>query len=158
MKPKFKWTCSYRGTQWFDVTDETGTYEVELRHTITESDRTDYTGTAAEWDREVVASLNVLHRSYRSSREIPASTVAAFNEWRQAERDRLFAEMAADPQRYGDPGTFAEHFKPITPARGGRYVIGTGWVITYEPREGGHALNQVGARHESKAADVASGS
>ena len=158
MKRKFKWTCSYRGTQWFDVTDETGTYQVELRHTITESGRTDYTGTAAEWEREVICSLNVLRRSYQSNREIPASTVAAFNGWRQAERDRLLAEMTADPERYGDPSKFAKYFHPITPARGGRYVIGTGWVITYEPREGGRTLNHVEASDEPEAADVASGS
>jgi hypothetical protein len=82
MKPTFKWTCSYRGTQWFEVTDETGTYEVELRHRIGESDRAIYNGTDEEWDRDVVGSLNVLHRSHWSNREIPASTVAAFNEGR----------------------------------------------------------------------------
>jgi hypothetical protein len=67
----------------------------------------------------VVSSINVLHRSHWSNREIPASTVAAFNEWRQVERDKLFAEMAADPERYGDPGTFAKYFDPIT-----RFAVG----------------------------------
>ena len=143
MKPRFKWTCSYRGSQWFDVTDETGTYEVELRHTIIEDDRSIYNGSDAEWDREVVCSLNVLHRSHWSNREIPASTVAAFNEWRQAERDQVFAEMAAEPQRYGDPSTFTKYFEPITPARGGRYVIGTGWVITCDETGNNNGAHQL---------------
>lgn len=104
MKPAFRWTCSYQGLTWFQVTDETGTYEAELRRTCHDYELERANGDAVR--EEMKAAVGILRRSHCKpgdhSFAIPPATVAAFNEWRAAEHAAWLASMRAQPDRYGE--------------------------------------------------------
>jgi hypothetical protein len=131
MTPTFKWTCSYQGTIWYQVTDHTGTYEAQFRRCAEQYECEGYNGDAA---RDLVAAIGIFCRSHSLPNsnerlfEVPQSTVDAFNAWRIAERARHVAEIKSQPHRYrevdeSDPLLFP----PILSARQGYYVIGEGW-------------------------------
>jgi hypothetical protein len=132
IKPTFRWTCSYLNCVWYEVTDETGTYEVELRRRVSDYERSITSYTDEAWERDVVAAIGILHRT-SSTRPIPDETVAAFNEWQQSVREEWIAKWKANPDRYGlfDPTDISA--QPFEPVKGGHYVIGKGWVVTYDP-------------------------
>lgn len=127
---RFKWHCSYQGSVWFEVWDETGKYELELRRSAEDYERKFYNGDDADWQRNVVNMIGVLRRSHNIDREVPSATLQAFNAWRKAEHDTWIAQMIAQPHRYGDPKTWQPSFgQPPTPARAAaRYE--NGWIIT----------------------------
>lgn len=124
--PTFRWTCSYMGCAWYEVSDHTGTYEVQLRHHAD-----DYELSIANGDdvrRDMKAAIGLLHRSGRSWEPIPCETVDAFNAWRLSERAKHIAEMQSQPHRYGDiDPNDTTLFPPIMPVRGAVYVVGPGW-------------------------------
>ena len=128
-KVHFRWVCGYRGCTDYMITDDTGTYRAEFRHTLEEYQPGVHNYTPAEWERDVVPTLGLLRR-YIPTSPVPAATVAAFNEWRLAERADHVAKMKAAPEKYGE---IDEHdtrlFPPILPARTGVYVVGKGWEI-----------------------------
>lgn len=129
--PRFRWTCSYLNCVWYEVTDETGTYELELRRRVSDYERKLANYTDETWERDVVAAIGVLHRT--DCKPIPSSTVAAFNAWQKAMREQRIAEWKANPDRYGPFDPNSETVKPVVPVKGGHYEIGKGWVITYDP-------------------------
>ena len=129
MQPRFKWTCSYQGTTWFYVTDETGaTYELALRR-----DAPDYELAGANGDdcrRDILASVGLLRRSYTSTGrhgEVTRETLDAFNAWRLAEHLAHVAQLDSQPERYGViPADDPLRAPPLVAWRG-FYVIGEGW-------------------------------
>ena len=131
--PKFKWRCSYQGSIWFDVWDETGMYELELRRSAEDYERKCYNGDDADWQRNVVDMIGVLRRSHGSDQEVPPATLQAFNAWRKAEHDAQIAKMTAEPKLYGDPKSFGKYAP--TPAHAAARWQQTGylqgrWIIT----------------------------
>jgi hypothetical protein len=130
MEPRFRWRCSCRGLVWYSVTDHTGTYEVELRRGVLDYERRDYNGTAEEFARDVVASVGLLRRAYRSDLPIPAETVAAFNAWRAAEHAAQITQLDRSPERYGVIAPTDPIRTPPMVAVGARYEVGTGWIRT----------------------------
>ena len=138
--PRFAFACSYQGTVWFRVTDETGTYEAEFRRSVPDYEMA--TANGPDVRRDMVESVGILRRSHLSDADlaawradrsapcfaVPQATVDAFNAWRAAERAAHIAQMQADPDRYGivDPAD-PFIFPPILPARRGWYVAGKGW-------------------------------
>lgn len=132
IKPTFRWTCSYLNCVWYEVTDETGTYEIELRRRVCDYERSIANYTDETWERDVVAAIGLLRRT-DSTRPIPDATVAAFNAWRQAERDQWIAKWKANADRYGPFDPNHETAQPIPPVRAGYYEVGKGWIVTYDP-------------------------
>lgn len=129
IKPHFRWLCSYRGSADYMITDETGTYRAELRYRADEEDAAIYNGSREEWNRDVVAAVNVLRR-YCADKPIAPHVLAAFNQWRADERAKHIAEMKAQPHRYGEiDENDTRLFPPIIPAKTGHYEVGKGWII-----------------------------
>lgn len=137
MKTQFRFTCSYIGCIWYNVTDESGTYSVEFRHCFS-----DYESSISNGDdvrRDCRDAIGILRREHCSDSDMTAwrldkrapcfavsqSTVDAFNAWRAEERASHLAKMKADPARYGENSESV--FSPIIPARRGWYVSGAGW-------------------------------
>lgn len=140
METRFVWKCSYMGSAWYDVIDETGHYEAEFRHKAG-----DYELSIANGDdcrRDILASVGIFRRAHLSDSDlfawkhdkaapcygVPQSTVDAFNTWRIAERRKAYEQMKAAPERYGDISeTDPLVFPAFVTARRGWYVSGFGW-------------------------------
>jgi len=126
--PRFSWKCSYQGSIWFQAWDHTGVYEIELRCRAEDYERKCYNGDDADWQRNVVAMIGVARRAYLADREIPTSTLQAFNAWRLAEHEKHMTELRGNPERYG---TDFSDIKPPALARAAA-VYQDGWIITGE--------------------------
>lgn len=129
MTPTFRWTCSYRGSVWYEVRDATGVYEAELRRTLSDDDLAEANGDDVR--SEMRTALGILRRSHsipvqgaERTYEMPAATVTAFNAWRAAEHARLLADMRAQPHRYGQIADDDPLAKAPEPVARGRYVLG----------------------------------
>lgn len=128
----FAWKASYFGCVAYTVTDETGTYEAELRHSVSAYELSIANGDDVR--REMASAVGILRRHNLTDNgrwfEIPAATVKAFNAWRLAERSRILAEMKAAPDRYGEIDESDPFiFPPLIPARAGFYESGRGWQL-----------------------------
>lgn len=101
MATAFAFACSYQGTTWFRATDESGAYEVELRHSLSEYERRTLNGGASgAYAAEVESLIGYLVPRHRPG-ALPLETVKAFNAWQVSERDRWLAMLEAEPERYG---------------------------------------------------------
>lgn len=129
MEPRFRWTCSYMGCTWFEVSDGAGTYELELRRSAEPYELSIANGDDCR--RDMVAAIGILRSSHCNKTprlfEVPAATVAAFNTWRLAEHREHMARLDAQPERYGVIAADDPLRKPPLAARQGHYVIGEGW-------------------------------
>jgi hypothetical protein len=90
------------GTVWYKVSDETGSYELELRRNTSDYERSISNYDDAGFAANVVGMIGVLHRSYSIDKPVPDSTFRAFNAWLLSEHAKHAAEIASQPQRYGD--------------------------------------------------------
>lgn len=129
----FRWKCSYRGTVWYEVIDQTGRYEVELLRDPAFEDRAHFNGTEAEWQRDVIGKHNVLVRDYMATSPLPDPTLHAFNAWRRAEHAVHLAQLLAEPDRYGQIADTDPVRTPPPPVSAGYYVVGEGWKISARP-------------------------
>jgi len=93
--PRFSFACSYLNCVWYKVTDETGTYEAEIRLSLCDYERNIYNG---DYDSECGPLIGFLRANCR---EIPFSTVLAFNDWQAAKVKAACSEMDSNPDRYG---------------------------------------------------------
>lgn len=125
---RFAFKCSYMGSVWFTVTDATGTYEAEYRHTLGSYERSILNPNAAGSDErpyadQVESEIGILRRSVcDNAGEISAETIAAFNHWRMSEHARVMAYFA-------ERDMLDESDKvppPIVTA--GRWTRGHGWT------------------------------
>lgn len=128
-EPRFRWTCSYQGTTWFEVSDETGTYELELRRAAEPYELAGANGDDCR--RDMLASIGLLRTSRCGDRarlfEVSRATLDAFNAWRLAEHREHMARLDAQPDRYGFIAANDPLRQPPLVAWRGFYVIGPGW-------------------------------
>src|SRR4051812_5289227 len=102
MGPQFRWTCSYQGCAWFRVCDDTGTYEIELRHRLEDYERTRLNGGPdGAYAQECARLIGYLVPRYPRTNPLPLSTAAAFNIWQIDECKEWVRKIEAEPERYG---------------------------------------------------------
>ena len=67
--PRFKWVCSYMGTQDFEVHDHTGVYRVETRYEASSYEHSiaNHASPLFDWQRDVVGSIDLLYREFQPS-------------------------------------------------------------------------------------------
>lgn len=128
---RFAFRCSYQGCVWFSVTDATGTYEVEFRHSLPDYERKVLNGGAqGEYAKEVEALIGwLVPRHRRENGPVPAATVRAWNAWRVAECKAWLRKLTAEPERYGAPNP--DDSRPRYLALGSAY-----WHVTLPPTQG----------------------
>jgi hypothetical protein len=128
MKPSFRWTCSYMGCVWFEASDDTGTYEIELRRELSAYERAQLNGGPdGAYAAEVERLIGWLQKTHGRG-PVPAETVAAFNAWRMAEHHRFMRRLEADPDRYGPLDPADPLLQPPTLAKGAAH-----FHVTVEP-------------------------
>ena len=91
--------------------------------------RSIFSGTDADWQRDIVAQVNVLHMGCQEP--VPQDLVDAFNAWRAAEYADHARHFDANPDKYGTD--WREDIPPPEPVRGGHWTP-DGWKITAEAR------------------------
>lgn len=122
---RFEWKCSYMGTLWFSISDETGSFEAELRLSLGDYERSILNPNPPDYARQVETEIGLLRRCVCDNQgEILPSTVAAFNAWRASEFNRQIAFMKANPERFGND--FSDFAEP-EPVAAGRWTRGIGW-------------------------------
>lgn len=126
---RFRWTCSYMGTVEYEVIGDGPSYRVEIRRSVCDYQRKIYNGDEAEWQRDVVAAIDLLRRRTFSERPIPADVTAAFNVWLQANHAEQVCQIKAAPERYGELATDDPILAAPRQAKGAHYVIGQGWIL-----------------------------
>lgn len=130
MQIKFEWLSSFMGVVEYRIYDSTGTYRAEIRHSYSDYERSIANG--ADVIRDSESAIGILRRCHGVgpdySYEIPAETLAAFNEWRAAEHARHIAALESQPERYGIIAPNDPLRNPPMVAKRGRYIAGTGWL------------------------------
>jgi hypothetical protein len=131
MQPRFAFKCAYQGEVWFTVTDQTGSYSLQLRTHVPEYLRSTFNGDDSAFQRQVVDIVGVLTREYRIDQPVPMDTAQAFNAWRLAEYDAACLQIEADPIRYGqfDRATDSRLRSPVLAHSTAHYVSGDGWTL-----------------------------
>lgn len=99
MTYNFRWTYTYMNSTWFDVTGDGQRYEIELRRGVCDYERSISNRTDAEWTRDVVPLIGMIHRG--GGYPIPQPVVDAFNEWRMADHIANRKQIDAHPEKYG---------------------------------------------------------
>ncbi len=126
---RFAFKCGFMGNTSYTVTDETGTFEAELRHTLGAYERSILNPHACPEDvvsypDQVASEIGILRRSVcDNAGQLRPATVAAFNHWRSTEHARAVAFMLDNPERYGDVSDMV----PPPPVTAGRWTRGHGW-------------------------------
>lgn len=110
----------------YEVAGDGAAYRVEVRRSASEYERSIFSGTEAEWQRDVIPSIGLLRRMYEPMKPIPGAVVAAFNAWRTAEHARTLSEIR---DRHGTIPDLVSS-DPPPPVCGGAYVVGSGWIET----------------------------
>jgi hypothetical protein len=124
---RFYWTVAYLSCETYVVHGDGPPYEIELRLAVTPYERSISRLDESTWQRDVVASVGLLH--CRDTRKAPSrDLVEAFNRWRAEEHARLVELIRRNrptdrPLPDDDPVLI-----PPPEVRGGRYEIGTGWI------------------------------
>lgn len=125
-KYRFEWKCSYMGTVDYIVTDETGTFRAELRHSLGDYERSILNYSVADIEKHVESEIGLLRRCVCDNRgEILPDTIAAFNEWRASEHERVTAYLHA---KYGDEFDDETWMQAPTPVFAGRWEKESGWT------------------------------
>ncbi len=136
-EPRFTWKCSYMGTVDYMVTDDTGTYFAELRHSVDsyELSLANGDGVRADWKSSIgiLRRRNCIRRADGSySFEVPPETVDAFNAWCLQRYRESMAHLESQPERYGFIPPDDPIRKPPILARGGDYRFGEhAWEVTH---------------------------
>src|SRR5215217_7139156 len=131
MKPSFRWTCSYQGCVWFQVSDHTGVYEVQFRVRLEEYERRTLNGPDV-----VAAEESVIRWLKRYGQPVPLETVQAFNAWQREEAENWRRTIATNPERFGE--LKPEDHEPRYIAKGSaHWQAPENWKTPEELREGG---------------------
>lgn len=126
---RFRWTCSFMGQMEYEVIGDGAPYRVEVRREAGAYERSIFNGDETEWQRDVVAAVDVLHRVSHPEKPVPAGVVEAFNGWLQERHAAHAADIARQPDRYGVLAEDDPILKAPRAVRGGHYVVDRGWVI-----------------------------
>ena len=101
-KYRFRWTCSYMNSAWFDVIGDGQTYQIELRRGISDYERSIWNGTEEAWQRDIVPLIGCIKPDSGSRQDgIPQEVVDAFNAWRMFEHLDFRASIERHPEKYG---------------------------------------------------------
>jgi hypothetical protein len=142
MQPRFAWRVSFADYIEFEVTDDSGTYRVEMRQRPPSAYWLKYAN-GDDVRRDMHADLGLLRRCGCGDNparlfEVSAATVDAFNAWRLAEHHAHMARLDAEPDRYGFiPADDPLRAPPLVAWRG-FYVIGQGWQHSDPERDQAH--------------------
>ena len=130
----FRWTCSYMGTVDYEIAGDGPVYTATLRREASDYEKSisNHSSPLADWERDVVASIGLLHRS-DSRFPIAQPVVDAFNAWLIAEHEAFVKMLRDNPYKYGELTEDDPLLVPPTRARGAYYKVGTGWVLNEEP-------------------------
>jgi hypothetical protein len=133
---RFRWTCSYMGTVDYEVVGDGPVYTATVRREASDYEKSRYNHRSplADWERDVVASIGLLHR-HDSRYPISQDVVDAFNAWRQDEHERLVKMIRDNPHKYGPLVDDDPLLVPPVPARGAHYQVGTGWIVLPQPED-----------------------
>lgn len=127
----FKWTSSYLGYIEYEVFGDGPKYTLELRHHADDYERSIFNGSEEEWQRDVVALIDVLRRKHDVTTPMDPRVIEAFNAWRKSEHEKFLAEVRAKPEKYDLPENDPLRIPPPI-VRGGHYAGDQGWVIDAE--------------------------
>lgn len=102
MSLQFSWTCSYMGCTWYNVYPTDGPkYSIELRRNLGDYERS-ILNRKTDPEREIVPTIGMIRREYRSDIPISPEVVDAFNVWRDAEHDAFVATLRKKPSKFGE--------------------------------------------------------
>jgi hypothetical protein len=129
-KYQFRWTSSYMGVVEYHVFGDGERYTVSLRTMASDYEKSIYNhgSPLADWQRDVVAAIDLLHRK-DSRYSISQDVVDAFNAWRASEHARELATISGNPAKYGEVAANDPVRTPPRPVRGAFYRCGDGWVV-----------------------------
>lgn len=126
-KYEFRFISAYLGQIDYEVFGDGPSYRVSVRREASAYERSIFNGGDAEWQRDVVDAIGLIHK--RASYEpISGAVVEAFNAWRQGEHDAFVAKLKASPEKYGDIPETDPLLKAPIAVTGAHYVVDTGWV------------------------------
>lgn len=130
MTYNFHWTCSYMDTVDYHVFGDGQRYTATVRRTASEYEKSIYNHASpcADWDRDVVASIGLIHRS-DSRFPISQEVVDAFNAWQLAKHEAFLQLLQDHPEKYGEITSDDPIVRAPPPVRGAFYRVGTGWII-----------------------------
>jgi hypothetical protein len=123
---RFEFVLTYLGYCIYEVYGDGPSYRIQLRQRADAYERSIFAGTDAEWQRDIVAAIGLLHRC--DGQPISQPVVDAFNDWRAARHASDVAHLRAHPERYGSLSESDPVLVAPAPVRGARYLVGTGWV------------------------------
>lgn len=83
----------------YDCRDQTGSYKLRFRVSVSDYERSIYNGGPDEYAAECGAVVGWLTACWPI--RIPPATVEAFNAWQRKKTAAAFAKMDAEPERYG---------------------------------------------------------
>lgn len=122
IKRHFKFRSSYMGCVWFDITDETGTYQAKLRTGLGDYERSILNPHAPGIQEECLSAIGLLTKCVADNRgEISQETISEFNAWRLSEHN---AAMAIVQNRFPDEYDFL----PPSPVYAGFWESGKHWT------------------------------
>lgn len=126
----FEWTCSYMDTVEYRVFGDGAPYLASVRRAASDYEYSIYNHKSplADWERDVVAAIGLLHRS-DSRFPIAQPVVEAFNAWLIAKHEAFVKMLRDDPHKYGTLADDDPLLVPPKPVRGAFYQVGTGWVV-----------------------------
>ena len=133
---RFRWTSSYMGKVDYEVLGDGNPYTATVRREASDYEKSIYNHASplADWERDEVASIGLLHR-HDSRYPISQEVVDAFNAWRQAEHDAFVKLLRGNPHKYGPLAEDDPLLVAPVPARGAHYQVGTGWIVLPQPDE-----------------------
>lgn len=126
----FRWTCSYMGTVDYMVYGDGSPYSATVRRNASDYEKSIYNHVSplADWERDVVASIDLLHRC-DSRFPLAQAVVDAFNNWQLTEHNGFIKQIRDNPARYGELANNDPLLTPPKPVHGAFYKAGTGWVV-----------------------------
>lgn len=119
---EFRWQCSYLNSVYFRAFADGASFEIELRHCLSDYEESIYNGGRAAY----LAECGPLVAMLRAPHPIGLELVQAFNAWRVAEYERGLAQLRAAPEKYGPESDWAADIRPPPLANGCAWYDGDG--------------------------------
>ena len=95
---RFKWKCSWLGHVSYEIRDDSGVYEISIRRSFSDYDRSACRPEAREYE---AAQIDVL--SLGASHRVPSvEFLREFNAWLAEDHTRELAFIRSRPERYGE--------------------------------------------------------
>src|SRR6185437_3233960 len=124
---RFESISSYRGCWDYQVHGDGEPYRISERRRADSYERSNFSGSEAEWQRQVVGAIGLVYRV--DKRTISQEVVDAFNAWRALEHARTVKEILSKPECYGVLSPEDPRLAPPIATRGAQYEFGKGWIL-----------------------------